>query len=163
MLETVVLLAFVGALAVCVVSGASVLYALAAGYLIFCAYGLKKGHSARSLLSMSLTGIRTVKNILMIFGLIGLITALWRGAGTIPVIVCYSARLVYPSAFLVIAFLLNCIVSTLTGTSFGAAATMGVVTMAMAKATVEGIRSAKRDGKLPVKSLQEFHAEITDK
>ncbi len=42
MLETVVLLAFVGALAVCVVSGASVLYALAAGYLIFCAYGLKK-------------------------------------------------------------------------------------------------------------------------
>ena len=38
-----------------------------------------------------------------------------------------------------------------------------MTTMAMAKATVEGIRSAKRDGKLPVKSLQEFHAEITDK
>ena len=134
MLETVVLLAFVGALAICVASGASVLYALAAGYLIFCAYGLKKGHSARSLLSMSLAGIRTVKNILMIFGLIGLITALWRGAGTIPVIVCYSARLVYPPAFLVIAFLLYCMVSILTGTSFGTAATMGVVTMAMAKA-----------------------------
>lgn len=38
-----------------------------------------------------------------------------------------------------------------------------MTTMAMAKATVEGIRSAKRDGKLPVKSLQEFHGEITDK
>ena len=38
-----------------------------------------------------------------------------------------------------------------------------ITTMAAAKATVEGIRSAKRDGKLPVKSLQEFHAEITDK
>ncbi len=38
-----------------------------------------------------------------------------------------------------------------------------MTTMAMAKATVEGIRSAKRDGKLPVKSLQEFHAEIQDK
>lgn len=38
-----------------------------------------------------------------------------------------------------------------------------MTTMAAAKATVEGIRSAKRDGKLPVKSLQEFHAEITDK
>jgi carbamoyl-phosphate synthase large subunit len=38
-----------------------------------------------------------------------------------------------------------------------------MTTMAMAKATIEGIRSAKRDGKLPVKSLQEFHAEITDK
>ena len=38
-----------------------------------------------------------------------------------------------------------------------------ITTMAAANATVEGIRSAKRDGKLPVKSLQEFHAEITDK
>ena len=37
-----------------------------------------------------------------------------------------------------------------------------MTTMAMAKATVEGIRSAKRDGKLAVKSLQEFHAQITD-
>ena len=38
-----------------------------------------------------------------------------------------------------------------------------ITTMAAAKATVEAIRSAKRDGKQPVKSLQEFHAEITDK
>ena len=38
-----------------------------------------------------------------------------------------------------------------------------ITTMAAAKATVEGIRSAKRDGKLPVQSLQEFHASITDK
>ena len=38
-----------------------------------------------------------------------------------------------------------------------------MTTMAAAKATVEGICSSKRDGKLPVKSLQEFHAEITDR
>ncbi|MDO5416595.1 MAG: carbamoyl-phosphate synthase large subunit [Lachnospiraceae bacterium] len=38
-----------------------------------------------------------------------------------------------------------------------------ITTMAAAKATVEAIKSAKRDGRLPVKSLQEFHAEITDK
>ena len=38
-----------------------------------------------------------------------------------------------------------------------------ITTMAAAKAAVEGIRSAKRDGKLPVKSLQEFHREIADK
>ncbi len=37
-----------------------------------------------------------------------------------------------------------------------------MTTMAAAKATVEGILSAKRDGKLPVKSLQEFHKEIQD-
>jgi carbamoyl-phosphate synthase large subunit len=38
-----------------------------------------------------------------------------------------------------------------------------MTTMAAAKASVEAIRSAKRDGKLPVKSLQEFHREIADK
>lgn len=38
-----------------------------------------------------------------------------------------------------------------------------MTTMAMAKATIEGIRSARREQMLPVKSLQEFHAEITDK
>lgn len=37
-----------------------------------------------------------------------------------------------------------------------------ITTMAAAKATVEAIRSTQRDGKLPVKSLQEFHAEIVD-
>ena len=38
-----------------------------------------------------------------------------------------------------------------------------MTTMAAAKAAIAAIHSAKRDGKLPVKSLQEFHAEITDK
>ncbi len=38
-----------------------------------------------------------------------------------------------------------------------------MTTMAAAKATVEGIRSAQKHQKLPVKSLQEFHAEIVDK
>ena len=37
-----------------------------------------------------------------------------------------------------------------------------MTTMAAAKAAIAAVRSAKRDGKLPVKSLQEFHAEITD-
>ena len=38
-----------------------------------------------------------------------------------------------------------------------------MTTMAAAKATVEGIRSAQKHHKLPVKSLQEVHAEIVDK
>lgn len=37
-----------------------------------------------------------------------------------------------------------------------------MTTMAAAKATVEGIRAAKACGTLPVKSLQEFHREITE-
>ena len=131
MLEGIVLLAFIAALAGCVFTGASVLWALAGGYLIFCAYGLIRKHSLAELGKMSLSGVKTVRNILMIFGLIGFITALWRASGTIAVIVCWSSKLVSPSAFLVIAFLLNCMVSILTGTSFGTGATMGVICMAM--------------------------------
>ena len=134
MLEGIVLLAFIAALAGCVFTGASVLWALAGGYLIFCAYGLIRKHSLAELGKMSLSGVKTVRNILMIFGLIGFITALWRASGTIAVIVCWSSKLVSPSAFLLIAFLLNCMVSILTGTSFGTGATMGVICMAMGRA-----------------------------
>ncbi len=134
MLETAVLGGFIAALAVCVVSGVSVVWALAAGYVIFFSYAVLRGYRPGEVFRMSLRGVKTVRNILMIFGLIGLITALWRAAGTIPVIVCWSANFVNPSAFLLIVFLLNCLVSVLTGTSFGTGATMGVICMAMANA-----------------------------
>lgn len=134
MLETVVLLLFILALAACLFTGVSILYALAAGYLLFFLYGLRKGHSANRVFAMSLSGIQTVKNVLMIFVFIGFITALWRASGTIPVIVCYSSRLIVPSAFLLLTFLFNSLLSVLTGTSFGTAATMGVICMSMGKA-----------------------------
>ena len=53
MLEGIVLLAFIAALAGCVFTGASVLWALAGGYLIFCAYGLIRKHSLAELGKMS--------------------------------------------------------------------------------------------------------------
>lgn len=134
MLEFVTIGLFTAILMGCIMTGASIIYALAAGYILFCLYGLRKGHSPSALFKMSLSGVRTVKNMLVVFALIGMITALWRGAGTIPVIICYSARLIQPSIFLMLAFLLNCLVSVLTGTSFGTVATMGVICMSMASA-----------------------------
>ena len=63
-----------------------------------------------------------------------MLTALWRAAGTIPAIVSYCAGLMNPSVMILMAFLLNALVSVLTGTAFGTAATMGVICMTMAKA-----------------------------
>lgn len=134
MLETAVLAAFMIGLFVCLISGISIVYALMAGYLIFCAYGLMRGHSVGALLRMSGSGVRKIRNILITFGLIGMLTALWRAAGTIPAIVSYSSQLIRPSAFYMFVFLLNCLVSVLTGTSLGTAATMGVICMAIASA-----------------------------
>ena len=66
--------------------------------------------------------------------LIGIPHLSLAGGGTIPAIVCYSVRVMEPRLFLVCSFLLNCLVSFLTGTAFGSAATMGAVCMTMAAA-----------------------------
>lgn len=107
MLENLVMLAFVAVLMFCVAFGVPTAAALIAGYVIFILYGMKKGYSVPSLLKMSWSGLGTVIRILFIFLLIGILTALWRGAGTIPEIIAVSAGLIHPSGFLLLSFLLN--------------------------------------------------------
>lgn len=114
MLENLVMLAFVAVLMFSVAFGVPTVAALIAGYVIFILYGMKKGYSVPSLLKMSWSGLGTVIRILFIFLLIGILTALWRGAGTIPEIIAVSAGLIHPSGFLLLSFLLNCAVSVLT-------------------------------------------------
>ena len=92
--------------------------------LLFLLHGRRQGLSRRELLSTALEGVRAVRNILLTFLVIGVMTALWRMAGTIPVLVCYASRLIRPEIFLLMCFLLNCLLSLLTGTSFGTTATM---------------------------------------
>jgi len=132
--ELMVLSLFCGGLLACILLDLSILYALGAGLGMFLLYGKGKGFSWKELAGMALSGVKTVKNILIAFVLIGMLTALWRDAGTISVIVCYAARLIRPSIFLLMAFLLNCLVSVLTGTAFGTAATMGVICATMGAA-----------------------------
>lgn len=124
-----VLVLFVAILLCCVVLGISVLYALVMGYLLFAVYSLCRGFSLMQLLKMSGEGVRTARKVLITFMLIGVLTALWRESGTIPAIVSYSSTLIVPQFFPVIAFLLNCALSFLTGTAFGTAATMGSICM----------------------------------
>lgn len=128
---------FCAGLMFCLAIDQSILFALAFGLLLFLLYGRKKGFSWQQLLQMALEGVKTVKNILITFLLIGILTALWRAGGTIPAIVCYASALIRPSVFLLMTFLLNSCVSVLTGTSFGTAATMGVICATMG--TVMGI------------------------
>lgn len=134
MLEIFVMLAFIAVLMGCVAMDISVVYALVVGYFIFFLYGVKQGHGPKKVFMMSVSGVKTVKNLLITFLLIGMVTGLWRAAGTIPMIICYASKLINPAAFILIAFFLNALVSVLIGTSFGTVATMGVVCMTMARA-----------------------------
>ena len=126
-MEYLVLGVFSLLLFACLGLNISILWALLGGLFLFGVYGVKKGFSLREVAEFSLSGIKTVKNILITFILIGVMTALWRAAGTIPVIVCWAAELIRPPVFLLMTFLLNCLISVLTGTAFGTAATMGVI------------------------------------
>ena len=131
-METVILSVFCILLLLCVVWKLSILYALTFGLGLFLLYGRKKGFSWSELMKEALSGIKEVRNILLIFILIGMLTALWRAAGTIPTIVCYAVQFIRPWCFVIMAFLMNCLVSVLTGTAFGTAATMGVICTAIA-------------------------------
>ena len=82
--------AFAAVLLICIATGGPLLLALAIGLVLFLLYGRHAGFSWRELGRMCLDGIKTVRNILITFVLIGILTAFWRASGTIPAIVCYK-------------------------------------------------------------------------
>ena len=133
-MEWLVLGLFAGLLFLSVGFGLPLTAALLGGWVLFFLYGLIRRHRPAALWRMSLRGVKTVGNILFLFLLIGMITALWRACGTIPFLIYHAAGLISPAAFFLLAFLLNALVSFLTGTSFGTAATMGTICMTMAMA-----------------------------
>lgn len=129
MIQYGILILFLLALFACILWGFSVIWALLLGYALFAGYALYRRNSPKEVLKVTWEGIRMVKNILLTFILIGMITALWRTAGTIPAIIYYAMRLFSPSLLLLASFLLCALVSVLTGTSLGTAATVGVICM----------------------------------
>ncbi len=131
-MEFLTLAAFCCLLLVCLLFDLPILLALSGGLLLFVWAARHKGFGAGAIWNMCLSGIMTARNVLIMFALIGVLTALWRAAGTIPAIICYASWLFVPSCFLTVVFLLNCLVSVLTGTAFGTGATMGVVCAAVA-------------------------------
>lgn len=133
-MELLVIFAFCIALLACVATGLPILLALAVGFVLVAAYGLWKGFSVRGILCMAGRGVRSARNVLLNFVLIGMMCALWRASGTVPSVICYASEAITPETFLVMAFVLNCLVSMVTGTAFGTSAIMGVVCMTIGQA-----------------------------
>ena len=130
----IAILLFSLSLITCLLLKFSVVYVLIVGYIIFITYGLIKKHNLIVLIKKSFEGVLTVKNILLVFILIGMITALWRVSGTIAFIVYMGSKLISPSILILLTFLLCSILSVLIGTSLGTAATMGVICASIGKA-----------------------------
>lgn len=129
-IEFWILAVFCVALFASLLCGVPLLYALLFGLILFAGYGVRRA-SLRNVARMCVGGVKTARSILLLFVFIGMLTALWRAAGTIPVIVNYAVELIRPDVFLLLTFLLNSAMSLLTGTALGTAATMGVVCAAV--------------------------------
>ena len=131
MIEAAVLGVFGLALILSLSCAGSVLPALLFGFFLFSGYSLRTRHTARDTLAMALSGVSSVRTLLVIFVLIGAITAAWRAGGTLAVLIYNASALCSPRWMVLASFLLTAAVSFLTGTSFGTAATMGVVCAVM--------------------------------
>lgn len=93
----------------------------------------RRGFSLKSLVSMGFLGSKKAFPVIKILLLISVVTAVWMASGTVPAIVYYGTQWISPRGFILAAFLLTSLVSLLLGTSFGAASTIGIALMIMAK------------------------------
>lgn len=116
-----------------VFQGYFIAYPLLASMLIFMAVLMRRGFPLKNLLKMAFLGSRKSFSVLSILLLIGVVTAVWMAAGTVPAIVYYGIQLIHPQYFIVATFVLSSIVSLLLGTSFGTVSTVGIALMIMAK------------------------------
>ena len=123
---------FSAALLICIWTKKSILLALIFGLIIFSLYAREQGYTPRKIFSLWSAGVRTIKPIMITLLLIGIITAIWRAAGVIPVIIFYTSDFLTPSIILLMSFWLCGLISVLTGTAFGTAATMGTICAAIA-------------------------------
>ena len=119
MLEVLTVGSFCASLFYCLFTGTSILYALIFAFFLFCGYALYRGFSLQEIGRACRQSIAKISNIIIVMLLIGALTASWRASGTIAYLVSYASEIISPS------------LSSLIGTSFGAAATMGVVTMSL--------------------------------
>ena len=103
------------------------------GLAAFLIVGVRKGFSLNQLLRMGWGSVKKSWAVIEIMAIIGLITATWRISGTITIFVYYGMKVITPHLFLVVTFLLSCLLSYALGTSFGVSGTVGVIFMALAR------------------------------
>ncbi|MFT5143617.1 MAG: NhaC family Na+:H+ antiporter [Thalassolituus oleivorans] len=87
------------------------------------------GHDWIDIQNSVVSRLSTAMPAFFILFAIGLLIASWMVSGTIPMLVYYGIAVIRPSVLYPLAFLVPVVFSTLTGTSWGSAGTIGVVIM----------------------------------
>ncbi len=124
---------FIACMIAALILGVSLILPLLVGLVLFAGLGLRGGASLRQLAGWSWGSIKDSLVVIEVMAIIGFITAAWRVSGTITVFVYYGMQVIVPPLFLLITYLLSCLLSYAIGTSFGVAGTLGVIFMALAR------------------------------
>ena len=124
---------FAASIAASLIYGFSMAYAMLLGYFMLSAAALSRGCRVSTVLRASALGIKDALLVIEILLLIGALTAAWRMSGVIAFFVYYGVGFITPKLFIIVAFLLTCIISYALGTSVGVAGTAGVILMAIAR------------------------------
>lgn len=127
------LIVFMVAMIVSMALGYSMLIGLAVGMVAFGLVAYHRGFKIKDICGMAASGVKESVVVIEVMAIIGLITAVWRASGTIAFFVDLGVQVITPPLFLIIAYLLSLLLSYALGTSFGVAATVGVIFMALAK------------------------------
>ena len=100
-------------------------------FLAVCIIAVCVGTKLNKLEEMILTGFKKTAQVCMIFIAVGMVVGSWIISGIVPSIIYYGLMIFTPSSFLALGFLVCCIVSFFTGSSYAALGTMGIAFMAI--------------------------------
>ena len=100
-------------------------------FLAVCIIAVCVGTKLNQLEDMILAGFKKTAQVCMIFIAVGMVVGSWIISGIVPSIIYYGLKIFTPSSFLALGFIVCCIVSFFTGSSYAALGTMGIAFMAI--------------------------------
>ena len=111
--------------------GVDVAIATLIALFVMAAFCIWMGISWKDIDAAMSEGVHQVAGATVIMLLVGCMVASWMSSGTIPTLLYYGMKIVTPSFYLPVCFLLPAFMSICTGTSWGSISTIGVVLCGM--------------------------------
>ncbi|MGL5277834.1 MAG: Na+/H+ antiporter NhaC family protein [Cetobacterium sp.] len=96
-------------------------------------FSLKKFKTLKNTLDIAIAGTKKSYLLVLIFALLGALSASWFVSGTIPALIYYGIKIINPNYFYVFSFLITSLFSFLIGSSFGTVGTIGLVMVSLAR------------------------------
>lgn len=93
-----------------------------------------QGYSWKDIINAIVAKLARAMPVIMILICVGGLIGTWMISGTIPYMVYWGLKLISPNYILITAFFITSVISICTGTSWGAAGTVGVALMGVAAA-----------------------------